>query len=76
MIDLDVSAVNGKSNSVVTDTGVLSYAIVANSICPEPIECSIKVSPTPATAGLIALDSTTAPTEIIFNPLTNLADAQ
>ena len=34
------------------------------------------MSPTPATVGLIALDSITAPTKIIFNPSTNIADAQ
>ena len=75
MISLDIANVNGKSKSIITGHDATYIDVIVETRCTAGVTYSINVSPTPTTAGLITLDSTTSPTKIIFNPTTDPADA-
>ena len=75
LVSVDASGVNNKNKQVISETAATQIPITATTTCTGLVY-SLIITPTPATSFLIALDSTSAPTKIIFAATNDPNDAK
>ena len=74
-IILDISGVNNKSQNIITEVAK-DINIIASATCTNNVVYSLDITPTPATANLFTLTTTTTPQKITFAASSNIGDAK